>query len=225
MTMDFSAERLSYEKGELLESQLPNSPKDLVEQWLQQAIEQKLSEPYAMSLATCGSDLRPNVRTVLLREMQSLQGLGEQNADFGLVFYTNYDSQKGGDLAQNPHAQVLFFWHALERQIRVSGKIELLSEEKSTAYFHKRPHDSQIAAWVSAPQSGVVESRKVMDDKFAQLIAQYPQGMAVPKPDFWGGYVLIAQQVEFWQGRANRMHDRIRYEKVGENWTMSRLLP
>lgn len=153
MTMDFSADRLSYEKGELLENQLPPNPKDLIQQWLQQAIKQKVVEPYAMSLATCGADLCPSVRTVLLREVS--EQINNDENQWGLVFYTNYDSQKGEDLAENPNAQVLFFWHSLERQIRVSGKIEKLSEEKSAAYFHKRPHDSQIAAWVSEPQSGV----------------------------------------------------------------------
>lgn len=223
MTMDFSAQRLSYEKGELLEQQLPSDPKELLQNWLQHAIEQKVVEPYAMSLATCGADLRPSVRTVLLREVSDLPT--NQDNNFGLVFYTNYDSQKGEDIAENPNAQVLFFWHSLERQVRVSGKIQKLSQEKSTAYFHKRPHDSQIAAWVSEPQSGVVASRDVMEAKFAELIAQHPEGSDVPMPKFWGGYMLIAEEIEFWQGRANRMHDRIRYEKQGENWVINRLLP
>lgn len=223
MTMDFSADRLSYEKGELLEKEIPKDPKDLLQNWLQHAIEQKVIEPYAMSLATCGADLCPSVRTVLLREVSDLPT--NQDNNFGLVFYTNYDSQKGEDIAENPNAQVLFFWHSLERQVRVSGKIQKLSQEKSTAYFHKRPHDSQIAAWVSEPQSGVVASRDVMEAKFAELIAQYPEGSDVPMPKFWGGYMLIAEEIEFWQGRANRMHDRIRYEKQGKNWVINRLLP
>lgn len=219
MTMDFSAQRLSYEKGELLEQQLPSDPKELLQNWLQHAIEQKVVEPYAMSLATCGTDLRPSVRTVLLREVTEIE------SSFGLVFYTNYDSQKGEDIAENPNAQVLFFWHSLERQVRVSGKIQKLSQEKSTAYFHQRPHDSQIAAWVSEPQSGVVASRDMMEAKFAELIAQYPENSDVPMPEFWGGYMLVAEDIEFWQGRANRMHDRIRYHRVGDKWEMIRLLP
>lgn len=220
MSMDFSADRLSYEKGELIEDTLPQVPLSLFQAWLQQAIEQKVIEPYAMSLATCGADGQPSVRTVLLREVTD-----KPNGSFGLTFYTNYDSDKGQAIAENPKAQVLFFWHSLERQVRLSGQIQKLSSEQSQAYFAKRPHDSQIAAWVSEPQSGIVSSRQVMEDKFLQLIEQYPEGSHVPMPDFWGGYELIVESVEFWQGRANRMHDRILYTLQDSDWQIQRLLP
>lgn len=220
MTMDFSAQRLSYEKGALEEKDLPNAPLSLFQSWLQTAIDEKVVEPYAMSLATCGLDNLPSVRTVLMREVNE-----KSDGTFAITFYTNYDSQKGQAIAQNPNAQVLFFWHSLERQVRLSGKIEKLSKSQSQAYFAKRPHDSQVAAWVSEPQSGVVASRATMEAKFAQLIQQYPADSEVPMPEFWGGYELIVEKVEFWQGRANRMHDRILYSLTAGKWQMDRLLP
>lgn len=220
MTMDFSAQRLSYEKGALYEHQLPDNPKLLLQSWIKQAVDEKIVEPYAFSLATCGRDNQPSVRTLLMREITDLN-----NQSFGLIFYTNYDSAKSSDIAQNPQAQALFFWHALERQVRISGKIQKISQEKSINYFHKRPHDSQVAAWVSEPQSGVVANRMVMEEKFQQLQQQYSNKEIVPMPSFWGGYELVAEQVEFWQGRANRMHDRIVYSLVENNWLIERLYP
>ncbi len=225
MTMDFSAERLSYEKGALLESELPKSPKQLFTEWVSTAVEEQIVEPYAMSLATCGNDNLPSVRTLLMREVTDHAGDG-----FSIIFYSNYDSAKGADIEENPNAQALFFWHALERQVRLTGKIHKLSVEKSTNYFHKRPLDSQIAAWVSIPQSGVVASREIMEDKFSKLKAQYADCTEIPMPEYWGGYELVVEKVEFWQGRANRMHDRIVYRRVSaeqENteWQIERLLP
>ncbi len=220
MTMDFSAQRLSYEKGQLNEPQLPNNPKHLLQTWIQQAIDEKLVEPYAFSLATCGRDNQPSVRTLLMRELTEIDDNG-----FAIVFYSNYDSAKGSDIAQNPKAQALFFWHYLERQVRISGKIRKVSLEKSQNYFHQRPQDSQIAAWVSEPQSGVIDSRELMETKFAQLQQQFAKTEVIPMPEFWGGYELVAEQIEFWQGRANRMHDRIIYSLVDGDWIMERLLP
>ena len=181
-----------------------------------EAIEQKVQEPYAMSLATCGADLKPSVRIVLLREI----------TETGVVFYTNYDSAKGQDISENPNAEVLFFWHELERQIRISGRIAKIDADKSAAYFQKRPHDSQVGAWVSEPQSGEVADREVMEQKFAQLQNRYPSDSPVPTPTFWGGYEITAEHIEFWQGRASRMHDRIVYSKDdNNNWQTKRLLP
>lgn len=226
MTMDFSAQRLSYEKHTLNEENLPNNPKILFEQWIKQAVDDKVVEPYAMSIATCGSDNLPSVRTVLMRSVTELE-----QQQFGLVFYTNYDSAKGIDIAQNPNVEALFFWHSLERQVRVSGQARKVSEQTSSNYFHKRPHDSQVAAWVSEPQSGIVQSRTVMEQRFDALQAQYPVGSRIPKPEFWGGYQIDVQEIEFWQGRANRMHDRILYSytaKTAQNdpiWQMQRMLP
>ena len=188
---------------------------------MSEAIEAQVQEPYAMSLATCGADNKPSVRIVLLREI----------TDKGIVFYTNYESAKGQDIAENPNAEALFFWHKLERQIRISGSIAKIDATKSAAYFQKRPHDSQVGAWVSQPQSGEVASREVMEQTFEQLQTDYPTDSQVPTPEFWGGYEIRIEEIEFWQGRANRMHDRIVYTqdetvKEGtENWKTKRLLP
>lgn len=220
MSMDFTDQRLSYEKGELAQESIPKSPFELFKAWMQEALDKKVTEPYAMSLATCGQDNKPSVRIVLLREV----------TESGIVFYTNYESAKGKDIAENPNAEVLFFWHELERQVRISGRIAKIDEQKSAAYFQKRPHDSQVGAWVSQPQSGEVANREVMEQTFEQLKSDYPESAQVPTPEFWGGYEITINEIEFWQGRANRMHDRIVYTKESNNkaqtsWTTKRLLP
>ena len=221
MSMDFTDQRLSYEKGELDQQSVPASPFELLKAWMSEAIAVQVQEPYAMSLATCGADNKPSVRIVLMREI----------TDKGIVFYTNYESAKGQDIAENPNAEALFFWHKLERQIRISGSIAKIDADKSAAYFQKRPHDSQVGAWVSQPQSGEVASREIMEQTFEQLQTDYPEGTPVPTPEFWGGYEITIEKIEFWQGRANRMHDRIVYslDKTSSdgaaNWTTKRLLP
>ena len=217
MSMDFTDQRLSYEKGILDQQSVPASPFELLKGWISEATEQQVQEPYAMSLATCGADKKPSVRIVLMREI----------TETGIVFYTNYESAKGQDISENPNAEVLFFWHELERQVRISGHIAKIDANKSSEYFQKRPHDSQVGAWVSQPQSGVVASREIMEDKFAQLQNEYPEGATVPTPEFWGGYEITINEIEFWQGRANRVHDRIvyTYDNDSENWTTKRLLP
>ena len=216
MSMDFTDQRLSYEKGQLDQQSVPTSPFELLKAWMNEAIEAQVQEPYAMSLATCGADSKPSVRIVLLREI----------TDKGIVFYTNYESAKGQDIAENPNAEALFFWHKLERQIRISGSIAKIDADKSAAYFQKRPHDSQVGAWVSQPQSGKVANREVMEQTFEQLQTDYPEGTAVPTPEFWGGYEITINEIEFWQGRANRMHDRIVYHKEANGrFSTKRLLP
>ena len=216
MSMDFSDQRLSYEKGQLDQQSIPASPFELLNVWMNEAIEAQVQEPYAMSLATCGADNKPSVRIVLLREI----------TDKGIVFYTNYESAKGQDIAENPNTEALFFWHKLERQIRISGSIAKIDADKSAAYFQKRPHDSQVGAWVSQPQSGEVANREVMEQTFEQLKTDYPEGAAVPTPEFWGGYEITVNEMEFWQGRANRMHDRIVYHKEADgSFSTKRLLP
>ena len=221
MSMDFTDQRLSYEKGELDQHSVPASPFELFKSWMDEAIAQKVQEPYAMSVATCGADNKPSVRIVLLREI----------TETGIVFYTNYESAKGQDVAANPNAEALFFWHELERQVRISGRIAKIDADKSANYFQKRPHDSQIGAWVSQPQSGEVANREVMEQTFEQLQAKYPENTTVPTPAFWGGYEITVETIEFWQGRANRMHDRIVYTQDSEgsesteSWTTKRLLP
>lgn len=221
MSMDFTDQRLSYEKGVLDQQSVPDSPFELLKTWMDEAIEHNVQEPYAMSLATCGADNKPSVRIVLLREV----------TDTGIVFYTNYESAKGQDIEENPNAETLFFWHELERQIRISGRIAKIDADKSAAYFQKRPHDSQVGAWVSQPQSGEVANREVMEEKFAQLQSNYPENAPIPTPEFWGGYEIEIEKIEFWQGRANRMHDRIVYTQDQQSketistWTIKRLLP
>ena len=212
---DLSELRLTYEKGELHEDQVAENPHEQFLNWFNLALTAKLHEPYAMSLATADGKGRPHVRTVLLR------GATEAGYDF----YTNYDSQKGLDLAANPYAEVLFYWAELERQVRIGGYVTQISLEESTDYYHKRPRDSQIAAHISTPQSGVIESRELLQQRFQALHDRVEQQSELNKPEFWGGYRLEPQHYEFWQGRPNRLHDRLSYEKVDATWQIQRLMP
>lgn len=212
---DLSELRLTYQKGELHEEYVDAAPHEQFLGWFNSALEAKLHEPYAMSLATANAQGRPHVRTVLLR------GATEAGYDF----YTNYDSQKGLDLAENPYAELLFYWDELERQIRVSGIVRKISVEESTDYYHKRPRDSQIAAHISTPQSGVIESRELLQQNFQALHARVGEQAELVKPEFWGGYRLEPTYYEFWQGRPNRLHDRLAYEKIDGAWKLQRLMP
>ena len=212
---DLSELRLNYQKGELHEDQVNANPHMQFLQWFNHALAAQLHEPYAMSLATANAQGRPHVRTVLLR------GATEAGYDF----YTNYDSQKGLDLAENPYAELLFYWQEQERQIRISGKVVKISEEESTDYYHKRPRESQIAAHISTPQSGVVASREELQQRFWDLHQQVANQEELDKPGFWGGYRLQPDYYEFWQGRPNRLHDRLSYEKIDGAWKLQRLMP
>lgn len=214
LIQELSDLRMSYEQGELRKSDVTNDPHVQFVNWFNHALTAGLHEPYAMSLATADAQGRPHVRTVLLR------GASEQGYDF----YTNYQSQKGLDLAENPYAELLFYWASLERQVRIFGKVTRLSEAESHQYYQKRPVDSQIAAHASTPQSGVIASRAVLQEKFQQLQQQF-QHQQLAKPDFWGGYRVQAEQYEFWQGRPNRLHDRIRYRLHNGEWQIERLMP
>ncbi|MGB8484255.1 MAG: pyridoxamine 5'-phosphate oxidase, partial [Acinetobacter bohemicus] len=191
---DLSELRLSYQKGELHEAHVDENPHVQFLTWFNVSLEAKLHEPYAMSLATANAQGRPHVRTVLLR------GATEAGYDF----YSNYDSQKGLDLIANPYAELLFYWPELERQIRVSGKVEKISLAESTDYYHKRPRESQIAAHISTPQSGVIASREELQTRFQALHEQVTEKAELAKPEFWGGYRLVPDYYEFWQGRPNR---------------------
>ena len=212
---DLSELRLNYQKGELYEDQVNPNPHMQFLQWFNHALAAQLHEPYAMSLATANAQRRPHVRTVLLR------GATETGYDF----YTNYDSQKGLDLAENPYAELLFYWQEQERQIRISGKVIKISEEESTDYYHKRPRESQIAAHISTPQSGVVASREELQQRFWDLHQQVANQEELDKPEFWGGYRLVPDYYEFWQGRPNRLHDRLSYERIDGTWKLQRLMP
>lgn len=212
---DLSELRLNYQRAELHEEQVLSDPHQQFLSWFNLALASGLHEPYAMSLATASKDGTPHVRTVLLR------GATEAGYDF----YTNYDSLKGLDLAQNPQAEVLFYWAELEQQVRISGRVEKISNEDSTNYYQKRPHDSQVAAHVSTPQSGVIASREELQQRFDVTNLQYQDVTKLPKPEFWGGYRLVAQSYEFWQGRPNRLHDRLRYRLIEKGWQVERLMP
>ncbi|MFH3965172.1 pyridoxamine 5'-phosphate oxidase, partial [Acinetobacter nosocomialis] len=177
---DLSELRLSYEQGELYETQVASNPHEQFLGWFNHALAANLHEPYAMSLATASASGRPHVRTVLLR------GATEAGYDF----YTNYDSQKGIDLAENPYAELLFYWPSLERQVRVGGHVVKIPEQESTDYYHKRPRDSQIAAHISTPQSGKIESRELLQQRFQDLQQQVQSHEVLDKPEFWGGYRL-----------------------------------
>ena len=212
---DLSELRLNYQKGELLEDQVKLDPHEQFLLWFNHALAAQLHEPYAMSLATANAQGRPHVRTVLLRGA----------TPDGYAFYTNYDSQKGMDLEVNPYAELLFYWQEQERQIRVSGRVVKISKEESTDYYHKRPRDSQIAANVSTPQSGVIASRDELQQRFWDYHDTMANQEQLDKPEFWGGYRLVPDYYEFWQGRPNRLHDRLSYTRTDDAWTLQRLMP
>ena len=212
---DLAELRMSYQKGELHEAQVNANPHEQFLLWFNHALEAQLHEPYAMSLATANAQGRPHVRTVLLRGA----------AETGYDFYTNYDSQKGNDLAENPYAELLFYWQEQERQIRVGGRVLKITQEESADYYHKRPRDSQIAAHISTPQSGVIASREELQQRFQQLHDQVEGKEMLAKPEFWGGYRLEPDYYEFWQGRPNRLHDRLSYALENGQWVLQRLMP
>jgi pyridoxamine 5'-phosphate oxidase len=184
------------------------------EQWFQEALNAALLEPNAMVLATATADGMPSARVVLLK------GVDAQ----GFVFYTNYESQKGQELAANPKAALVFNWLELQRQIRIQGIVEKAEDCLSTHYYQSRPKSSQIGAW-SSPQSQVIASRTILEQKEADLQAQYADTETLPRPPHWGGYRLRPTQIEFWQGRSSRLHDRIRYRLENGAWLVERLAP
>ena len=212
--MNIADLRKSYEKAELNESASQADPMKQFEQWLNEAISSEVPEPNAMTLATVGSDLRPSTRIVLIK------GFDER----GIVWYTNYASRKGQELAGNPFAALQFHWVELERVVRIQGVVEKVSDAESDEYFHSRPLDSRIGAWAS-PQSQVISGRSVLVTNAAKYGAQFL--LKPPRPPHWGGYRLKADTWEFWQGRKSRLHDRLRYTQQGGDagWLRERLAP
>jgi pyridoxamine 5'-phosphate oxidase len=205
--------RSDYTREALAEADVDADPVVQFRRWFEQATEAGLLEPTAMTLATATPDGRPSARMVLLR------GFDER----GFCFYTNYESRKGAELAANPRAALVFWWGELQRQVRIEGRVEPTTREESEAYFHSRPPGSQLSA-AASPQSKVIDGRAVLERRVTQLATGLPDG-AMPLPDFWGGFRLTHEVVEFWQGRPNRLHDRLRYRRTGGTWTIERLAP
>lgn len=211
--MNIADIRKEYKQRSLDESDVVKDPVQQFSKWWEEAINSRIDEVNAMTLATADATGKPSARIVLLK------GVDEN----GFVFFTNYNSHKGEDIAANPFASLVFFWKELERQVRIEGTISKVSAEESDAYFNSRPAGSRIGAWAS-PQSKVIASRQVIEKKVQELEKDF-DGKTIERPQHWGGYVVIPQVIEFWQGRPSRLHDRIQYTKVGNAWKIERLAP
>ena len=215
MQKDLSDYRKSYEKSELVEDAIPENPLELFQKWFYEIeATDSIDEPNAMTIATQGLDGYPKSRVVLMKKFTYE----------GFIFYTNYNSEKGRAIEKNPTVCLSFFWPTLERQVIVKGKAEKIAENLSDGYFESRPRGSQLGAWVS-DQSKVVPSRAFLEDEMKKLEKQW-EGKEVERPDYWGGYLVRPVSIEFWQGRPNRLHDRIRYTLQEDyNWKIERLAP
>jgi len=205
--------RKDYSLAGLLEKDLARDPFRQFEKWFQEAEAAKLTEPNAMTISTATRDGRPSARTMLLKGVDGR----------GFVFYSNYESRKGRELEANPRATLVFPWLAIERQVIVEGTVTKVAREESDAYFHSRPRASQLGAWVSQ-QSSIIAGRSLLEESMKALEKKYA-GQEVPLPPYWGGWRLMPETVEFWQGRRSRLHDRLRYRRVAEGWTIERLAP
>ncbi len=205
--------RKVYQLQSLLEKEVDADPIKQFETWWQQAIHSKIEEPNSMSLATCTTSGKPSVRTVLLKGLKGN----------GFVFFTNYESRKGKEIKENPFVALLFFWKELERQVRIEGRIQKITAEESDEYFSGRPRESQVGAW-SSPQSTAIDSREFLQEKMKKYNEQFGAG-EIPRPGYWGGYIVDPYSVEFWQGRPGRLHDRLQYTLSDNSWIIKRLAP
>jgi pyridoxamine 5'-phosphate oxidase len=214
MSLNIQDLREEYTAEALDISDVRSNPIDQFRYWFEEAISAELPEPNAMTLATVSREGRPSARIVLLK------GFDEE----GFVFFTNYNSRKGRDMAANPGAALVFLWLELQRQVRIEGTVSRIAPEESTRYFQSRPKGSQIGAWAS-PQSQPIPSRELLEEKVASLEKEYAGEEVLPRPEDWGGYIVRPQLVEFWQGRPNRLHDRIQYTRQSDSWVVERLAP
>lgn len=213
--MDYQNLRKEYRRNQLNECDLNPNPYKQFNEWFQDVLQEKIEEPNAMTLATATKEGKPSARVVLLKEV-------DEN---GFIFYTNKESRKGQELKENPNAELLFYWFSQQRQVRISGAVELLSEEESQAYFQTRPLGSQLGAWVSK-QSQALQNRELLEQAFHEAEEKY-KGRLVPMPPYWGGYRVRPNRFEFWQGRSNRLHDRLVYslDEKNNKWVVQRLYP
>ncbi len=205
--------RISYQRESLDIADTRENPFEQFRFWFDEAAEARIEEPNAMIVATVGKDGVPSARTLLLKGVD----------DDGFRFFTNYGSRKGQEMAENPDVSAVFLWKPLQRQVIVCGRVEKTTREESEAYFHSRPYAHQIGAWAS-DQSKVIPDRAWMEKREAEFKARFPEG-EVPLPDYWGGYVIRPETVEFWQGRPSRLHDRIQYRRSSDGWERVRLSP
>lgn len=213
MTKSYHEIRSEYLHGKLDEKTVPDNPFEQFKEWMDAAIKSQIPHPTSVILATSGSNNQPSARVVLLKDV----------TDDGFVFFTNYLSHKGQQLAENPKAGLTFFWTEVERQVRIEGTVEKVDTDASDKYFHSRPFESRLSAAISR-QSSVVESRRELETAKENLRLQHPN-QKVPRPEHWGGYVLKPYYFEYWQGRESRLHDRIIYEKNKTGWNIKRLAP
>lgn len=211
--MDLKDIRSEFSKGELNKNQVDKNPIKQFKQWFKQAVDFEITDVNAMTIATASLNGIPTARIVLLKEVD----------DRGFVFFTNYDGNKGREIEQNPRAALLFFWKELERQIRIEGRVEKSSKNKSETYFNSRPLESKISAIVSK-QSSVVQNREQLEHRYVNCLKDNFE-REIKRPENWGGYRVIPERIEFWQGRTNRLHDRILYTKIGSEWKIERLEP